>query len=466
MRRVQVRPAVLADAREHVLRCLPEGLSISEAERYATLFCADFLRRVRKGQYRRVIVDSDISVTLEPRWRTRLMEGLDPVSDVVFRMHYSDGHPLQVVKKYAAVDGTALTGARGLIRESARRVLAEGGMDLVEVSTRRLDLLISRIANQSQGRCPSPVGLLSEDGRSHADNCPPCSRAMRLIREGVLSPADLVPPENDGLISSDRIDLLAVLIHPDGRTHFSHVDAALVDCGVRVQEDGWLIRGDELATVGDRLSGLSEVNMPPRYHLRGAHVSGLGRWSHGVVLGALPIHALEAARARPWSEIDGLRELPPPLPPAPKAHRWWIVSACLGVLAVAAGYLALTGDGIQPTWPIEASFKIDDDTVEVQFDTGDLAVVDVVVDSGDALRIFAQSQYVEKGRWATGEGDYLLTLEANRVMVISSPEGIDGLDILVEAALIEAAPFDFLQKRIHELDPRSDTVVSPVQEQP
>ena len=48
-----------------------------------------------------------------------------------------------------------------------------------------------------------------------------------------------------------------------------------------------------------------------------------------------------------------------------------------------------------------------------------------------------------KGVWATGEGDYAFTIRANGVGIVSSSEGIDGLDDLIAQARTDADPLGY-----------------------
>ena len=211
-----------------------------------------------------------------------LVDVLDPVSDSVFRMHYADGHGMPVVEQHVALDRSTLMAAREGVRAAAHAILSSDGMSLTGWSDARLDQLISRIANQAASNCPGPVGLLSDTGKAHADRCPRCSRALRLITAGALSPSDLFIPDQASLISSERIELLAVLLHPDGRSHSELVEEALGPGAIRAGGDCWLVPADDLTAVGEALSGLAEQNSPPRHQLRGAMLTGPGRWSRKV----------------------------------------------------------------------------------------------------------------------------------------------------------------------------------------
>lgn len=461
MAHVRVRPMLLQDAREHVLRCLAPGASHDEAERLASLYTRDFLRRIKKKRYRRTEPDMDVNVVVPRAWRGRLLDMLDPIGQMVLRSHYGDGYPLSEVERNTRYHRRALARTREHVRAAARSFLSAEGTDISSWDEKRLDTMIRRIANQAEPGCPGPGGLLSPAGEAHARSCPRCSRALRLIRWGIISTNDLFLAENQRPFSSQTCKLLAVLLHPDGRKHHAAVARALGGDAISVGRDCWLIDAEDLSHVKASLSALAQLNTPPRHLLRGALVEGPGRWSQQVLLGPLPVCAIEAARARPWAEVDGIGELPPPMPAAPRATRWWMAAGVTGILAGLAGYGALRPVPPLPACPVEASFEVYPEGVVTRFDTDDLAIVDIVVWESGALRLVAQGASTEKGRWATGEGDFQLALPgADRVLVISSPEGVSQLPILLEQVADSPDPITVLADQIRVHHPRSDVSFS------
>ncbi len=98
------------------------------------------------------------------------------------------------------------------------------------------------------------------------------------------------------------------------------------------------------------------------------------------------------------------------------------------------------------------------------FDTDDLATVDVVVerDANDGIEVvIAQRALREsKGALSTGQGDYRFGTSARRIALISS-EGIDDLELLVAAASADPDPLDSLRARLRARHPRAAIVLSP-----
>lgn len=463
MAHVRVRPALLQDAREHVLRSLPAGAGQDEAERLASVFTRDFLARVKKQRYRRPTLDDDVSVVIPREWRGRLLNMLDPAGQIILRAHYGDGYNLADVERNTPYHRRALARSREHVRGAARALLAAEGPDISDWAEKRLDMMIRRVANQAEPGCPGPGGLLSPAGEDHARRCPRCSRALRLIQWGAISPNDLFLTESQRPLDAQRCKLLAVLLHPDGRKHHAAVAAALGEDAIAVGRDCWLVDATELNGIRHELSVLAQLNTPPRHLIRGAMVDGPGRWSQNVLLGQLPVYAIEAARSRPWAEVDGVGELPPPLPPAPRATQWWLLAAATATLAGLAGAWALSPQPPTPDCPLEAAFTVTDAGVVARFDTDDLAVVDLVAQDAGTLRVVAQGARAEKGLWATGEGDFLVALQgAERVLVVSSTDGLGPLTELLEGVRRAPDPLARLAEQIQASSPKADVALSPL----
>ena len=457
---VPVRPEVLAEAREHVLRCLPPGVGAAEGEELAVTHVAEWLDRVRRGRYRHVPPDPDSALPLTASWRHRLSASLDQVADAVFRLHYGDGFTLEAVGRSAALDPSLLEGARGGIRETLRAIAAEEGISLSGWSIERLDTLAGRVARLPEPGCPGPVGLLTDEGRTHADGCPRCSRAVRLVRGGILSPGDLFAPDAEQVRPTQRRRVLALLLHPDGRRHRTALVGALAGHGLPVGGDAWVIDDSDVDAVGQALHALALEGTPARHHLRGALYTGSGRWIRGRLVGPLPLLAVEAARSRPWGEVMGVPELPPPLPPAPQATRWWLAAGALGLLAIATGFQVLHAPAQPPIYPLQTDFHRDAGGWEVRFDTDELAVLDVVVRREGRLELVEHDVRAGKGAWATGEGDYRLKLPGQDIVVISSAHGIPSLPALVADARRSADPLATLAAEIQASEPRAAIAAS------
>ena len=137
--RVNVRPELLNDAREHVLRHLPPGVSEGEAERLATLYTEDFLSRARTGRIVRIDMESEQGLNVPDGWPRRLTQGLDDVGDAILRLHYGDGLTIQAVEEHTRIDETALVAAREGLREMLRIIADTDGDSLDDWTDKRID---------------------------------------------------------------------------------------------------------------------------------------------------------------------------------------------------------------------------------------------------------------------------------------------------------------------------------------
>lgn len=459
--RVRVRPSVLADAREHVLRSLPTGVTPEEAEELAGVYTREYQARARDQRYQRQPLDPDLGFAVPRRWRELLVRQLDPVADAVLRMHYGDGLSMEDVGRHAAIHKTVLAGARDGLRESLRAIALMDSVHLDDWVDARVDGLLRRLATLAGPSCPGPAGLLSEAGREHAGRCPRCSRAVRLIRQGVLAPTDLFVPDGDQLQLPGRVSIMALLLHPDGRKHRDAVEAALPEGALDVGQDAWLLPADEADALGAALRSLAEQGTPPRHHLRAAVVEGPGRWRRGVILGPVPVAAIEEARSRPWAELDRVGELPAPLPPPPSAAGWWAVALASAGVAALAGTLVFSPARPDPAMPVSATWTHTDAGWDLRFDADELAVIDLVVQDDLGLRALERDVRVDKGAWATGEGDFALEVPAAAAAIITTADGVDDLDDLIAAARVSADPVAALAESLRDRHPTADVAVTP-----
>ncbi len=461
MEGIRVRPATLADARDHVLASLPRGVGTDEAEQLADGLTGEFLSRMRGDAIRRLAcgVDGDLGIHLG--WRKELCRLVDPVGDAVLRLHYGDGLSINQVERTAAIDISALEASRAGIRDTVRSMANHEDASAGGWSDSRIDAVIARIANLPEPGCPPPMAILSDVHRNHADVCPRCSRAVRLIRGGMIAPSDLIAP-TDGLAFSANLRVAAIVLHPDARKARRKVERALGNGAIQVGSDVWLLSREELMTAGPALHGLVTGGHLPRHHVRGALVSGTGRWSGSVLLGPVAVEAIEAARSRPWAEVDTLGELPPPRPAPPSAIRWWLVAAALGVAAIAVGIRTFTAPQFQPDVPVESAFKAVEDGWEITFDADDLAVIDIVAVTENGPSILHRDIRKRRGEWATGEGDYRVYVPGEVVVLLASETGIPPLEDLVRRSRSQPVPMVALEQWVHEEFPTVDWVGSPI----
>lgn len=424
---VQVRAPTLRLVREHALWRVPASAGLAEAEAAASLAVAEYLARA-EGRYAPWAPDPDWAILPDPRWREAVDALADPMHAAVFRLHYADGLPLAEVERRTGLDEVLLRGAREAVRELARAVMAEDGVSLDGWDAARVDRLLARVATAAGDLCPGPGGLATETGRAHAENCPRCSRALRLVREGLLSPSDLFPPEDGRCLPVGTVDLLCILLHPDGRNHTRGLLRALGDAGRLLGDDGVLAvaSDDTLAALRDA----AERGAPPASQLRVLRRVVPGRWGKRAVLGPGVDDALSATRSLAWGEVQGLDPLPEPLPPPPSAARWWAAAALFVLLAAGAAAWALF-PGPPPSL---VALQAHAEPGAVVFDTDDAAWVDVLAVRGGTVEVAFHSGTVgDKGTLATGDGRYRLAHAAPSFVVVAAPGPLEEVERVVAA---------------------------------
>ena len=455
---IRLRPSILQDARDHVLYSLPPSVDADDAEQRTDKLTEDYLNRVRGGRLQHPTRETSADIVVHGGLRARLVAALDPVSDAVLRLHYGDGMALEQVERTAAIDGSALAAAQEGLRISIREIMLDDGLT-GSWADAKLDAVLSRLANLALSGCPEPLELLADHHRAHVDECPRCSRAVRLIRGGLIAPSDLLATAQ--ATPTPEVVIGALILHPDARRVRRKLERVMGAGAVRAGPDVWLMSKEELAQMGPGIRALVSDGVLPRHHLRGAVVRGNGRWSGSVLLGPTAIEAIESARSRPWSEIDTLGELPPPRPAPPRATRWWLAAVSLAGLTTWVGVETFKPQPEQPDVPIEASFTPAEDGWEITFDLADLAVLDVVSLGAEGLTIVHGEVRASRGQWATGSGAYRLYVPDPHVALIASTAGVSELGTLVQAARSSPTPFQTLESQLRLAHPTVAWVGSP-----
>ncbi|MEC8192946.1 MAG: hypothetical protein VX127_09440 [Myxococcota bacterium] len=459
MNGIRVSPAVLCDARDHALLSLPSGVDVDEAEHRAGLLTLEYLARLSGKSVRRLDTETPDLDMVHEGWRRGLKASLDPTADTVLRLHYGDGMDLDAVESAAAVHRDGLESAKATLRRLVRTMAEAAGVPAQGWPDAKVDQLLTRLANTAEPGCPEPMDVLSEHNRPHVDACPRCSRAVRLIRGGVIAPSDLVAGADQA--EAPHVAVAVLLLHPDSRRAQKKLAKVLGPGPTRVAPDAWLMSKAELDSAKAAIHRLVSDSIVPRHHLRGAVVNGRGRWTGSVLLGPVAVQAIEAARARPWAEIDTLGELPPPRPAPPSPARWWAGAGLLGLVAVAAGVSVLGPRETAPDVPIEASFLSVEDGWEITFDADDLAVIDVVSLTDKGPAIVHRNVGAGRGQWATGDGSYRVYVPDETVAILASQRGVPDLPDLIERVRSDPAPMQALEAHVRATNPTVAWVGSP-----
>ena len=452
---VKVTPAVLRDARDHVLYHLNPCSLLPHAEDQAGVLTERFVRRA-KGKHTEEEWPQDGAMQLSPRWRQALDHSLSPLTEAIFRQHYADGRPLEQLEKMFQVDRIALEGSRGGLREVIRQAALSDDVPLETWSPKRIDRLLCRLAAFSLGPCPPLSRLMAGSEREHQRTCARCDRTLRLLRAGVLSEGDLLPP---GLETrpQHRAHVMAVHFHPDARHCRKKLMAETDLATFPVDDDLLLVDYSRPEEARGLLILAAEVASPHRDHLRSAVLEGPGRWSRYGLIGPLVALARDAVQSRTWATLDEHGELPEPLATPPPARRWWAAAAALAVVTLLAASSVQNAPAATAVHPAQADFTRARGGYWVGFDLPETALLTVIRAEGSDLAVVHASELAaDKIHFAVGDGSYLLHTMGDGVLLVSSATPVPDLPTLLSAAEGTSNPLLDLAHRIEARVPDAD----------
>lgn len=460
--RVGLKPKVIHEAREHVLRCLPPDCGVELAEFMTPELVLDWVGRLKHRRYKRVEPPMEGPwPELVPTLRALFAEmGELRVEHTVFRAHYGEREPLEALARRGRSDLRRYEAARSQLRARVRALTVAALGEGAEWETARIDHLLRRLANVGVPGGPGPMGLATPAAEQHARLCARTARAIRLVQSRRLDHRLLFPPKDQPLVPDTQAGALALLLHPDARRFARRLERLLGERAIPVGDDAWILAEEHVNDVVPALVNACLEGAPSRHFLRGALVRDAGRWSHQVLLGPLPLRAIEVARGRPWGELDGVTELPMPRPPPPSAAPWWVAAGLTWALTAATALLALRPSPPSLSAPVQAAFTATGGLVEVRFDVPDLATVELVALREGKLAVVHRGVMAGKGAWATGEGDYAVVVPAQAVTVIASDGGVDDLEAILEQANARPAPFAALPGLLSAAHPEADLASS------
>ncbi len=457
---VRLRPDVLRDTRDHVFYNLHTGLSLVAAEDRAGELTSRLVARARRKTH----VDpwpQDSAMPISPRWKRAIDRSLTPITSQVFRQHYGDGRGLESLEKALQVDRIALEAARGGLREVLRRAGMHDGLPFDNWPTARLDRLLKRLAAFAPGPCPPAIEVAEGHHRAHIGQCIRCERTYRLVQGNKIAIADLLPPVG-GNRPTNLVKVLAVHVHPDVRQHRDVLVRELVDLEPTIQcfpvgEDVLLLDAQNYEPVKNLLQLAAEVGKPSRDHIRAVLLEGPGRWSSLGLLGPVVESAEVAVRSRSWGSIDGMGELPAPLPPPPSAKKWWIGVGLSAMVGIAATIYAVLPGAPDIVFPLDLEFTAGRGGVWGAFDVEEGAHITIVREASHEVQVVLQSDSVgDKATLATGDGAYRFHAQGEGALIISSPAPIPELEAQLAAVGSEESPLDALAERIRATQPVAD----------
>ncbi len=438
-RRKKPKRATLLAAREHALWRMQGARSVTEIEARVPRAVEEYLAR-RGGRFAHVDDDPDAAQDYPLALRTHMREDIEVEQELVLQLHYADGRSLTAVAETTKLDMVTLRVAREGLRELGRCVLCGEGIDATGWDPARIDHALRRIANLAAEPCPPPSLLPTEAGRLHASNCPRCARALRLVRENVFSPRDLVPPEapvpgfagaeEDPVARTGTVDLACILLHPDARSHANALVRTLGK-GARLSPTGdeILVHVPECGHLQAALDEAAQHSCPPASQLRVVRKEVPGSWHKGTIVGPGVLSLRAAASRSRWGDVQGLAPLPEPLPRVASAARWWAGAAVAGLAAVLATLVVREA----PAPPGDVELVTEARPGRVRFDTDDLASVWVVAVGPEGGHIvFDGHDPLAKADIADGNGAYVVEGAPQSWIVVASSRPLDVERLLAE----------------------------------
>src|SRR5690606_11981481 len=238
--------------------------------------------------------------------------------------------------------------------------------------------------------------------------CVRCDRTVRLLRTGTLTVEELLPPTL-GARPTGRVRVLALNFHPEGRRHRRALRDELRVDTFPVEDDLLLVDATDLEAVGAVVRTATELGMPHRDHLRGVLLEGVGAWTRHGLVGPLVERARQELKHRIWSVVEGLGELPEPLPDPPSARPLWTSALVLSAVTLLLARVAVTPADAAVTGSLDVEFTEGRGGVWAAFDVPEEALVSLVRDSGGSLEIVHASRTpADKVRFAVGDGTWRL----------------------------------------------------------
>jgi len=454
---------LLSEAREHALSSISSKMETSRAEEMAGFYAREYLERALKSRYRSNEWERS-AVEPQHQWRRRLVAILDDLGEAIFQLHYGDGLSIERTAGALKVDNGVALGSREGVRGGLRSILRQDQVSMAGGETRDIDRLLRRLSVLPAEKCDGGANLLDPAMSEHLSVCPRCIRGMRLIKANRISAKDLIAPANPFRVS--RTTVMALHLHPDIRHKRDDLYRALGCSAVYADDDTLLLDPSLFDSLSELLWELAQEGTPARHHIRGAVAKGPGAWSSTGLLGPVATKVIELTRSRQWGEIDTIGPLPETLPGPPPAGRWWFAAFLTTLIAALAGLLVMTSEVSDAAFPIQSEYIVSQDSVSVTFDLHDDALVAVIVQGVGGLETIHQSNNpVDKGQYATGLGDYRLSVDSPRIMLISSPSPLDSLGEMVAVASGAVAPMDSLDTQLTTRYPEVDVSIStPFQE--
>ncbi len=454
---IQPRGSILDAARRHVWMQLPADTPVHVAEDRAEQFTRQFVAHGR-GQRYEPPYPGDQHIELKESWRREVHHARSGAQGAVMLHHYANGLPIHKLAATVGCDAAALLAAREGIRERLRFAAASDDVSLEKWSEARLDHLIHRLANLPVEPPPPLLEVVDGLHPDKVNNCLRSRRAYQLVRRNGLDKAQLRPPAANPRPDA-KVRFLALHIHPDGRRHLETLRRSLQVRHIPRGDSTLLISTSDPESIRQTLHLAAEVECPSREHMRGTFLEGTGQWSRFGLLGPLPETVDDKIRSLSWGQVEGMGELPEPLPPPPSTTRSWLVVTALILLM--AGLLSRALAPLPP--PVAHPLRVVTTPARggmwVEFDVHDQAHVAVVREAAGHLEVLVPGQSpVDKANHATGDGRFRLHTQGQGVAVISSASPLTGLADALRLAEQQPESLKTLASALQKTDSTIDVV--------
>jgi len=406
----------LRDARTHVLFHIDPSTPLAHAEDLAEHRTREFVQRAKSRLYTESD-PQDWAMPISSRWHSELTKSLNPLSRTVFLKHYGDGRSIQQLAQRLQVDTNTLEASRAGLREVVRGQAREDHVPLDGWDSARVDRLIHRLAAYSPGPCPSTFEVCSGGHPEHTKSCCRCSRMSRLVQRGMLKLEDLTAPSL-GVRPNTELEILALHFHRDGLRHRDELIKALDVPKQPLGDDLLIIDASDFESISRTLIVAAELNTPGRDHIRGTRMRGFGQWRKGRLLGPLPAQAEQEARYRPWGIIDGIGELPQPMPEPPSARPVWLVDGVLALVTLLLFFPIVHAAPDTSATRFQPTFAEDESGIWVHMDVADTSTICVITEDAHGVHLrVAPDGPASKAKIALGDGTYRMYDVGEAVLV-------------------------------------------------
>ena len=177
-------------------------------------------------------------------------------------------------------------------------------------------------------------------------------------------------------------------------------------------------------------------------------------------MGPLPNIVIGSIRSRLWGDIDGVAELPTPLPPPKKAKKTWFMASLSLVFSIIFFHSSLSSQPEGALYPITSQSQSTIEEVAIRFDIDDMAVVHIFMYNQGGLSVIHENLLHQKGDLATRDGRYFMKASVDRLFVVSTPFQVQDWDAVMSRVNVREDVYASLRKQVLQFEPRAGIIAS------